>query len=449
MTNDREESTPASGAVTFPEFGEASAKEHPLGVAIDRLVHRALDIEDCARFLPTAREQRKGELKKWNEELRSLSGAFDTREKFGESYGLVLMKLIDTVQKLHRFVSSQPNRVMSRSLFLGLFAAFDAYVGDLLRALFECKQELFNRIGSEVPFKDILSSKSLADVKLGVLNKFVEDFRRESYVEQFEKLQKLFEIELKKFDRWSLFVETSQRRNLVAHCDGIVSLQYIEMCRREGVEIDKDIKPGSVIQISDAYLGTSCRLIMEVGVKLGHTLWRKVLPENLKAADDHLRMLAYFALQSQEWEWAAVLGEFIIGQRKFSSDAHRRVAIINYAIGMRYKESAEAARKIMAREDWSACSAQYRLADAVLRDDEDQAATIMTEIGVESQFLDETAYQGWPLFREFRGSKKFLDTYAEIYGHEFITELQHNLVEAEGKASGTSSAVAQSGGQQE
>jgi hypothetical protein len=37
----------------------------------------------------------------------------------------------------------------------------------------------------------------------------------------------------------------------------------------------------------------------------------------------------------------------------------------------------------------------------------------------------------------------------KIYGHEFITELQHNLVEAEEKASGTSSAVAQSGGQQE
>ena len=286
-------------------------------------------------------------------------------------------------------------------------------------------------------------------MKFGVLNKFIEDFRRESYIEQFQRLQKMFEIELKKFDRWTVFVETSQRRNLVAHGDGIVSEQYIEICRREGVEIPQDIGLGSTIEITDAYLGTSCRLIMEVGVKLGHTLWRKVLPETLEAADDHLHHLEYGALQLQEWEWAAVLSEFAIGQRKVSSDVRRRISIVNYAIAMRYKESAEAARKIMAHYDWSACCGELRLADAVLRDDEDGAADIMREIGVKGNFLAKESYQTWPLFRDFRSSKRFLDTYEKIYGHEFITELQREVAEAEGKASGTSNAAAESGEQHE
>jgi hypothetical protein len=221
----------------------------------------------------------------------------------------------------------------------------------------------------------------------------------------------------------------------VAHCDGIVSLQYLELCRREGAEIDQDIKPGSVVQISDIYLRTSCRLLMEVAAKLTHTLWRKVLPGELKAADEHLHFLTYFALEAQEWEWAATLGEFAIGQHKISSERHRGISIINYAIALRYKENAENGRQIMAQHDWSACCGEFRLADAVLRDDEEEAAKIMGEIGVKGVMLDKGSYRDWPLFREFRGSKKFVDTYAKIYGDEFITELQREVLEAEGNAS--------------
>jgi hypothetical protein len=83
---------------------------------------------------------------------------------------------------------------------------------------------------------------------------------------------------------------------------------------------------------------------MEVGVKLGHTLWRKLLPEELSTAERHLDWLAYQALQLEEWSWAAVLGEFAIEQRNFSSDLSERVAIINYAIAIRYRDNPEANR---------------------------------------------------------------------------------------------------------
>jgi len=91
----------------------------------------------------------------------------------------------------------------------------------------------------------------------------------------------------------------------------------------------------------------------------------------------------------------------------------------------------------MAKYDWSACCAELRLADAILRDDNEAAVIIMREIGKAGQFLREEWYQLWPLFRDFRSTELFLKTYEEIYGHEFFTEVQREIVQKEekGKAS--------------
>jgi hypothetical protein len=162
----------------------ANALEHPLQLALSHFVDRARDIEDCSRFLKTARDQRQSEIKDFLDELKRGVDGFTRWRTTGEGSGLV--RFIDVFQKLKRFASSQPDHVMSDSLFLGLFAAFDGFIGDLLRALFQRRAELFNRIGRDIPFKDILLSKSLDDVKLSVLDKFIEEFRRDSYIEQFE-----------------------------------------------------------------------------------------------------------------------------------------------------------------------------------------------------------------------------------------------------------------------
>lgn len=228
-------------------------------------------------------------------------------------------------------------------------------------------------------------------------------------------------------------MEAGQRRNVIAHCDEIVSQQYLENCRRAGIPTTATL--GSLLEVSDEYLAASCRLVMEVGVKLGHTLWRKLLPHQLSQADNHLRQLAYRALGLEEWSWAAVLGEFAIGQHNFSDERNERIAIVNYAIAIRYRDDPEAARKIMATKDWSASTAEFRLAEAILNDDEKDAAMIMREIGRKGALLEgEGSYQTWPLFREFRTTKVFLDTYQEIYGHDFISDLQE-AVQQEGKQS--------------
>ena len=230
-------------------------------VAVEQLVHRILDIEDCLRFLPNVRNQQQVEEASFRQGIRELNESLDDAIAkigvTGKLDGYIFKNLIKIKSKSDRFEKARPDRVMVFSLFLGLFASFEGYLGDLLTAIFYSRPELFSMIGKDVPFKEVLSAKSIDDIKSRVLTEYVEKFRRDSYIDQFDNMEKLFSIELKKFSRWPDFVEVSQRRNVIAHCDGIVSQQYLENCRRAGCSIPATVIPGSLLEIPDEYLRTS------------------------------------------------------------------------------------------------------------------------------------------------------------------------------------------------
>ena len=60
--------------------------------------------------------------------------------------------------------------------------------------------------------------QNLDDVKKDMLEKEIDSFRRESYIEQFLELERKFEIKtLRAFPEWVRFVEISQRSVSVGH----------------------------------------------------------------------------------------------------------------------------------------------------------------------------------------------------------------------------------------
>ncbi len=67
--------------------------------------------------------------------------------------------------------------------------------------------------------------------------------------------------------------------------------------------------------------------------------------------------------------------------------------------------------------DWSGSGDDFKLAEAVLREQFDLAKEIMTRIGPKNPFLTEGAYNEWPLFREFRDTEQFCVGYEEVFGY--------------------------------
>ena len=137
-------------------------------------------------------------------------------------------------------------------MFLALFSAFDAFTGDLLKGLYTRKPVLFRSLNKTLTFADVLAASSIEDLKLQVLDDDIETLRRKSYVDQFAALAQRFDVKLTAFDHWPAFVERSQRRNLITHCDSVVTEQYLSVCKDAGVDQKELQEVGSQVKLGSA-----------------------------------------------------------------------------------------------------------------------------------------------------------------------------------------------------
>jgi hypothetical protein len=274
----------------------------PLDEVLQRTLHRLRGVEATAAFaIPLVVERRRAEL---DEQVASLDRAFAVIEESDDGKADLLPSavktLLDARRQINRYREDDIVEILENSLFIGAFAIFDAFMGDLLKALFAVKPELLGSLTTQVPVSEVLVAASIDAFRETVIALQMEALRRQSYTDQFARLETLLGVKLKAFGAWPKFVEAGQRRNLIAHCDGLVSEQYLSCCRSGGVPISRDLKVGDRLDAHRSYIVSSVRLLMEIAVKLVHTIWRKVLPDQLKDSDHCLNSTMYDALHLEE-----------------------------------------------------------------------------------------------------------------------------------------------------
>ncbi len=234
---------------------------HPLAMAIDGLVHRARDIKAAARqFLPAAINTRKERFEEIQRVLTE-SGAL-LEDPDNHTRVLAQKEVHETLVRFNRLRRSRVPDVLERGLFLALFSAFDAFTGDLLRGIYARKPSLSGSLNKSISFGDVLAAPSIEALKMQVLDDDIETLRRKSYVDQFATLAQRFDVKLTAFDRWPEFVECSQRRNLLTHCDGVVADQYLQVCREAGVASAGLPDNGSKVKLGATYFYAACELVL-------------------------------------------------------------------------------------------------------------------------------------------------------------------------------------------
>lgn len=413
---------------------------HPIAKSIETALHRLMDIDESARlFIPMAKNNKKSQLNVLAESLKKSAESLGDKRKERAGVTKEINAVLNSARALSRLANSKIPEIMESSLFLGLFSTFDAFMGTLLTAIYSKRPELFNRINQQMVLSQILQHKSFEDLKEKILQSEIERFRRQSYVEQFEELEKTFGITLKAFERWPQFVECSQRRNLITHCDGVVSEQYINVCQSNGHSFSSPVSVGDVINVGSEYFSNACQLLIEVVFKLGQTLWRKVIPEESQDADSHINQVIFDFLLDEKYQLVQIFSEFYLSQKhQISSDVSRKIATINYAISLKFDGKPDKMNQLLRSVDWTATANEFKLAEAVLSDRFFDAAKIMKRMGKEGEILTEPDYHQWPLFREFRKTEPFLDSYKQIYGYSFAEELNRSIeVQLEAKEEST------------
>jgi hypothetical protein len=184
--------------------------------------------------------------------------------------------------------ASAASSLVPRSFLVALVSHYDSFLGLLIEALFLTKPEILNQSDKIISFSELVGFGSVEAARDHVIEKEIESVLRKSHAEQFEWLEASFKIKLREgLTVWPEFIEITERRNLFVHTGGQVSAQYLKMCRPHGVANNADAR-GKQLSVTPAYFHRAYEVIFEIGVKLAHVLWRKLKPQDRKAADGDL-----------------------------------------------------------------------------------------------------------------------------------------------------------------
>lgn len=412
----------------------------PIALAADHYLSSMRGIAQTAAIaLPHMANWTHSELKSILKKLDKYipSGGVDGPTSIALDSARDVAEFTSLIRHIEATQSHDATAVLSKSLFTQLFAEFDAYIGELLKIIYLKNDKLLKGISREISLTDLLDFDDLNAVKISMLDKEIETFRRDSYIEQFSTLEKKFNLSLRKFKEWPDFVELSQRRNILTHNGGAVSDQYLMVCEREGHSFAGRPKIGESLGVTFEYLINAGRLISKVGLMLAYTLWSKIFPKELDEIHDSLNSTIFHCLQQKHWRFVAELQEFALGEpmRKGISEIDLRIRIINSAIGLKFSDHGTDAVKLIESVDWSASYRDFKLAIAVLQERYDDAVEIMRSIGKSGEILSQTSYHTWPLFTRFRERSEFYEAYFHVYGEAFSEKIETAMgaVEAHAK----------------
>jgi len=396
-------------------------QEHAIGEAVNRFLDH---VDSLATTLPLTMLVIDAVHKQLQEDFEKFRGDHCTitpAEDGGEDI-LVHSGQLGRYNKLVRRLdhSALAHITVPRSFVVSLVSQYDAFLGRLLRGCYALKPELLTSSEKPLTFSQLSEFRSLDDAKEYVLEKEVESVLRLSHPEQFDWLESKFKLELRKgLNEWPDFVEITERRNLLVHTDGVVSSQYLSACTRHKVGLAEGLKVGDELNVNRQYFENSYRCMFEIGTKLAHVLWRKLDEGTREAADENLNRICYTLLSERKFELAKRLLDFATQVvKKYSSEQYRRFFIINRAQAYKWSNDNGRALQILDAEDWSATSDAFRLSEAVLRENYEQALAMMRRIGASGD-VDKGHYREWPVFREFRKTDEFAETFKEIFGEPF------------------------------
>lgn len=320
---------------------------------------------------------------------------------------------------------------LPRSLLVSLISHYDAYLGRIIRTIYLRLPDLLNTSERKLTFEELTKFDTIDAVREFLIEKEVESVLRSSHIEQFKWMERIYGVVLTKdLKSWSTFIELTERRNLFVHTNGVISSQYLSVCKKNECTLDEHAQEGAQLGVPQEYFEKSIDCIYEIGIKLGHVLWRKIFPAERADADKHLIGTSYDLLVSERYRLASVVLDFTcIELKTHSNEVFRLMLIVNRALAYKWMGDERTARNAMKGIDWTAKSDEFKLANAVIHDDWAEAKRLMLRIG-KSDAVSQQDYLHWPLFREWRKRDEFKEAYMEVFGQSFGDAVEVNSTSA-------------------
>ncbi|CCD93438.1 hypothetical protein BRAO375_2590001 [Bradyrhizobium sp. ORS 375] len=309
-------------------------------------------------------------------------------------------------------------------MLIGLVSAYDAFLGKLLRVVFDQHEELILTSEKNIKFSELSKFESIKAARAALIDREVESILRESHHEHFRWMEERFKMKLREgLPAFKKFVELCERRNLLTHTGGAVSAQYITNCKAFQVE-NLTVRIGDQLVVDADYYRDAVNVVCEIGTKLCYVLWRKFMKEERESADNAVNEFCLDLISSRDYATAEAILSF--AAKCAESELFRRMMVINHANSVRLQKKLNEATKILDQHDWSAVGDNFRICVAAVRENVDEVTSLMKQ---HPSAIDAEDYRTWPVFRGLRTNSKFSSTYEEIFKQPLLRSTKTEVTE--------------------
>ncbi|OZF04395.1 hypothetical protein CH302_03055 [Rhodococcus sp. 15-2388-1-1a] len=406
------------------EYDGAYDPNHPLSRACSNLIASVEALKNDFTELQVSLEKRTARaVENWNRARleyapESGTGSVDRVQYFAPP--AKQRSFTDSLRRLR--MSESAEHTFAGNMMLALVAAFDTFESELMRAAFKLRPELLNPLTKSINWADISPLADIEAVRGLFIEMEVESILRSSHAEQIKAIGVRFHLgPMDDFTERESLIEITERRNLYAHQGGRVSAYYISQC---GKNIREAPVVGTFLETTSNYYASACEDILTIAVMLTQKVWRSVGGSTqIGKADRDLAQVIYVFLVCEEWAFAARLLKYACSMKKHSSEQHTLVFRVNRAQTFKWIGNQQACESILNTIDWDARDVGLRLSRAVLFDDFAEAGELMHEAG-STNHVRKSAFDHWPVYREFRHSEEFRRVYRDLYQEDAPTTIE-------------------------
>lgn len=341
-----------------------------------------------------------------------------------------LSDLKATTESVESFISN--HKIVPQSFINTLIGQFDVFLSKFFVIAVRMKPELFETMGEKISAGELRKFDSIEDATNAILEREVESCLRGSHSDHLEWFGKKTNLDFKKeLPYRAEFIEVTERRNLYTHTGGIVSKQYIDVCRSNGVDLPQNIKGGSELSMNPDYWREACRTMYMTAAVLTHLTWRKLFPRDLKSADKALNESGLSLLRSRQWKLSQMLFDFSFSKvEKFSSERMKMLMYINRIQAYKWGKKDETVKKLIGDTDWSAYGDDIQMAVHLLKDEYEIAGGILKRLAAAGK-IDFHDVMDWPIFRGMRSEPSFNGLFREMFGFDVEAKV---ILDATGSA---------------
>jgi hypothetical protein len=351
--------------------------------------------------------------KKHGHELEN--GEFELYEIDFEHFSL-FSKRLEQTSEIASGIKQLPNLFL-----LGLISTYDAFLSQLIRAIFIVKPDTLSSSEKTISIKELMEIGSVEAARNSIIEKEVEAVIRTSHSDQIEWLEKKLGIKLKtNLAIWPDFIEVCERRNLLTHTDGVVSSNYIKVCTNHGY--NSSVNCGDKLVVDNSYFNKAVSIIFEMGMKLTQVVWRKLIPSELPAASGELNDIIYRLVVKRKYKSAVTMSEFGLNvMKKHGSDAIKKMMIVNYANALKLSGKKDQFEKVLDAEDWSSATDAYKICVYAVKNDVDSVIGMLKSV-VDTKLISIGDIREWPVFHDIRTDMKFIEAFERIFGEKLLAD---------------------------